>query len=90
MEERLDLPLRPEARDPVPPELPRISLAPAPLRAECNRTRQVEPDDRVGSGERGIVELPAVRAVDHPAVGGDDRLDPAPELVGLDSRQPAW
>ena len=42
--------------------------------------REVEPDDRVRRLEHEVAELPSVRAVDHPRVARDERLDAAAQL----------
>ena len=119
-EERVDLRLRAEARDPEAGELARVALptpglVPERVREERARAREdasqrlavsvpqllaarhaeeraaheawepdtarkIQPDDRVGALEHEVAELPAVVAVDHPPVPGDDRLDAPAEL----------
>ncbi len=43
--------------------------------------RQVEPDDHVGRAQQQVAELAVIRAVDHPAVRAQDRLDPGAQLL---------
>jgi hypothetical protein len=84
-EERLATPDRSRERLPVAvPEL--LAAAETPRRAadeprQPDPDRKVEPHDDVGGAQHEIAELALVGAVDHPAVGGDDRLDRRAQLV---------
>ena len=85
---------QPLAAPPPPPASPNEAREPDP-------DRQIKPHDRVRRARHEVADLVLVGAVDHPAVGGEDRLElgaqrvigllgpprPVDERVELDERQ---